>query len=56
MGLGADDDDDDPQTFRLPVAHTCSRSLDLPAYPTKEILFERLTLALAYVDVEFGMA
>lgn len=56
MGLGAGTADDDPQTFRLPVAHTCSRSIDLPKYPSKEILFERLTLALAYVDVEFGMA
>ena len=57
VGLGADEDeDDDPQTFRLPMAHTCSRTLDLPVYPTKEILFERLTLALAYVEAEFGMA
>ena len=31
---------------RLPVAHTCFNQLDLPEYPSKELLRERLLLAV----------
>jgi E3 ubiquitin-protein ligase HUWE1 len=31
---------------RLPTAHTCTNQLDLPEYPNKEILYERLTFAI----------
>ncbi|KRX10837.1 HECT-domain-containing protein [Pseudocohnilembus persalinus] len=31
---------------QLPVAHTCSRGLDLPAYSSKEILKEKLEIAI----------
>ncbi|KAL4429870.1 hypothetical protein ABPG74_022893 [Tetrahymena malaccensis] len=30
----------------LPVAHTCTKSLDLPEYDSKEILKEKLTIAI----------
>ena len=30
----------------LPIAHTCFGQLDLPNYPSKEILREKLTLAI----------
>eukprot|EP00831_Metopus_contortus_P082887 TRINITY_DN9058_c0_g1_i7.p2 TRINITY_DN9058_c0_g1~~TRINITY_DN9058_c0_g1_i7.p2 ORF type:complete len:163 (+),score=22.45 TRINITY_DN9058_c0_g1_i7:216-704(+) len=32
--------------YRLPTAHTCFNQLDLPEYPTKEILHERLLKAI----------
>lgn len=41
---------------RLPVAHTCGRSLGLPEYLSKEVLKERLALAIAHVEEEFGLA
>ena len=31
---------------RLPTAHTCTNQLDLPEYPNKEILYDRLTFAI----------
>ena len=31
---------------KLPVAHTCTKSLDLPEYDSKEILKEKLTLSI----------
>jgi len=31
---------------RLPVAHTCSSSLDLPPYDSKEKLKDKLTIAI----------
>ena len=31
---------------RLPTAHTCTNQLDLPEYPTKEILKQRLHFAV----------
>ena len=31
---------------RLPAAHTCFNQLDLPEYPTKEVLQERLLKAI----------
>ena len=34
------------QEERLPRAHTCSNQLDLPNYKTKEILIEKLMLAI----------
>ena len=30
----------------LPIAHTCFGQLDLPNYPSKEILREKLTMAI----------
>lgn len=31
---------------KLPVAHTCTKSLDLPEYDSKEILKEKLTTSI----------
>lgn len=31
----------------LPVAHTCNHELELPLYPSRAILEEKLALALA---------
>eukprot|EP01017_Pseudomicrothorax_dubius_P009141 TRINITY_DN1305_c0_g1_i2.p1 TRINITY_DN1305_c0_g1~~TRINITY_DN1305_c0_g1_i2.p1 ORF type:complete len:568 (+),score=175.51 TRINITY_DN1305_c0_g1_i2:66-1769(+) len=31
---------------RLPTAHTCFNQLDLPEYPTKEVLMEKLVLSI----------
>ena len=39
---------------RLPTAHTCTNQLDLPEYPSKEILSERLTFAIKEGKVGFG--
>jgi len=39
---------------RLPTAHTCTNQLDLPEYPNKEILYERLTLAIREGKNSFG--
>ena len=39
---------------RLPSAHTCTNQLDLPEYPSKEILSERLTFAIKEGKVGFG--
>eukprot|EP01051_Picozoa_sp_SAG22_P008458 SAG22_NODE_644_length_8212_cov_2.904474_3_plen_293_part_00 len=30
----------------LPVAHTCSHELEMPAYPTKEVMLEKLSTAV----------
>ena len=39
----------------LPVAHTCFNLLDLPRYPTKEMMRTKLTQALEY-STGFGLA
>ena len=39
---------------RLPTAHTCTNQLDLPDYPTKEILNYRLRLAIKEGKNSFG--
>ena len=39
---------------RLPTAHTCTNQLDLPDYPNKEILYERLRLAIKEGKNSFG--
>ena len=36
----------DNDIMRLPVAHTCFNQLDLPEYPSKELLRERLLFAI----------
>ena len=41
---------------RLPTAHTCMNQLDLPEYPTKEILRTRLKLAISEGKEGFGFA
>ena len=41
---------------RLPTAHTCTNQLDLPEYPNKEILYERLRLAIKEGKNSFGFA
>ena len=38
----------------LPRAHTCFNQLDLPNYPTKDILVEKLTLAITEGRERFG--
>jgi len=32
--------------MRLPSGHTCFNQLDLPEYPSKELLHERLLIAI----------
>ena len=39
---------------RLPSAHTCMNQLDLPEYPSKEVLYQRLKLALSEGKEGFG--
>ena len=39
---------------RLPIAHTCFNKLDLPEYPNKEILKERLDRAIKEGKAGFG--
>ena len=39
---------------RLPTAHTCTNQLDLPEYPNKEILNDRLRLAIKEGKNSFG--
>jgi E3 ubiquitin-protein ligase HUWE1 len=40
----------------LPLAHTCFNRIDLPAYPTNEILREKLMLAITYGNKGFAFA
>jgi E3 ubiquitin-protein ligase HUWE1 len=39
----------------LPRSHTCFNQLDLPPYETKELLIEKLTLAITEGKEGFGM-
>ena len=39
---------------RLPTAHTCTNQLDLPEYPSKDILNNRLRLAIKEGKNSFG--
>ncbi|CCW72097.1 unnamed protein product [Phytomonas sp. Hart1] len=39
----------------LPQAHTCFNKINLPEYPTAEILREKLMLAITYGHMGFGM-
>ena len=43
------------QEERLPRAHTCFNQLDLPNYKSKEILIEKLTLAITEGKEGFGI-
>ncbi|OHT03037.1 hypothetical protein TRFO_29648 [Tritrichomonas foetus] len=38
---------------RLPIAHTCTNLLDIPAYPTKEIMEKKLLIAIECNDFAF---
>ena len=38
--------DGGPNFIRLPVAHTCANILDLPPYPTLELMREKLLKAI----------
>lgn len=40
----------------LPTAHTCFNQLDLPEYPTEEIMREKLTMAVKEGSEGFGFA
>ncbi len=40
---------------RLPVVHTCTFSLDLPEYPTKEVLVSKLWIAINENGGQFGV-
>ena len=40
---------------RLPVAHTCFNTLELPEYKTKEILEKKLTQAIYEGNDSFGI-
>lgn len=39
---------------QLPKSHTCFNQLDLPNYPTKEMLKERLRVAITWGSEGFG--
>jgi hypothetical protein len=39
---------------KLPTAHTCFNQLDLPEYPSKDILIEKLMLAITEGKEGFG--
>ncbi len=43
---------DDPT--RLPASHTCAGVLDLPAYPSREVLASKLEMAMKE-GVGFGL-
>ncbi|KAL4470186.1 hypothetical protein ABPG74_011797 [Tetrahymena malaccensis] len=43
-------------TEKLPTTHTCFNQLDLPEYPTKEILIEKLNYAIQEGKEGFGFA
>ena len=45
----------DPDPNRLPVAHTCSFSLDLPCYGSKEVLVTKLWIAINENGGQFGV-
>ena len=46
-----------PGARKLPEAHTCSKSLDLPEYATAEILASKLDVVLSYgEDAGFAIA
>ncbi len=36
----------DKKNVRLPVAHTCSTAIDLPDYQDKDVLREKLVIAI----------
>jgi len=38
----------DPVTYQLPKAHTCFNQLDLPNYPNKQLLKEKLRTAITW--------
>jgi E3 ubiquitin-protein ligase HUWE1 len=38
----------------LPTAHTCYNQLDIPPYPTQEMLREKLLLAIHECSTGFG--
>lgn len=46
----------DFNSAHLPKAHTCLNQLDLPEYPSREILHERLMVALTWGNEGFGFA
>lgn len=39
---------------QLPKSHTCFNQLDLPEYPTKEIMETKLKIALNWGSESFG--
>lgn len=44
----------DPCDHQLPKSHTCFNQLDLPNYPSKQILQEKLAICLAWGSEGFG--
>ncbi len=42
--------DGGPQLARLPVAHTCANVLDLPSYPTHDIMKDKLLKAVHFTS------
>merc|ERR1712093_130079 len=45
--------DSDPSI--LPVAHTCFNRIDLPAYPSAEVLREKVMVAITYGAKGFSL-
>jgi E3 ubiquitin-protein ligase HUWE1 len=45
-----------PSSDLLPLAHTCFNRIDLPEYPTCEILKEKLMIAITLGNKGFSMA
>jgi hypothetical protein len=44
----------DPCDHQLPKSHTCFNQLDLPNYPSKEVLKQKLGICLAWGSEGFG--
>lgn len=44
----------DPCDHQLPKSHTCFNQLDLPNYPSKEVLRQKLSICLAWGSEGFG--
>ena len=44
----------DASSHQLPKSHTCFNQLDLPNYPTKEIMKEKLRVVLTWGSEGFG--
>jgi len=43
----------DPKNWLLPVTHTCSKQIDIPAYPREDVFLEKLKIAVN-ADPAFG--
>ena len=42
--------DGGPRCHRLPVAHTCANVLDLPPYPSTELMKQKILQAIHFTE------